>query len=241
LTSELLKYCHAVGRDQLATKLGVPWPDFSQWLFDTNLVPERMKRKLAKAVHVPADELLQQDWHGGAREALAVAKRRTDLTWPFAVLGWAAERQGDRATAVKHYTTGLTALGTTSDFTENWGHTPPQRTKFVVDRLKELHDAIPPKRLEDDFLKTALESSNSADFFQRVRKYWCERAGLAEEEGRYADAYEGYYRAGWDILVLDDIEIILDGLVRSAKAAGWPALASIASHHRQCLATPFGI
>ncbi len=234
LTSELLKYCQAEGGNQLATKLGVPWPEFSRWLFDTALVPEKMKRKLAKATRVPIDELFHQDWRGAVREAEAVAERRSDLTWPFAVLGWAAERQGDHVTAVERYTTGLTALGTASDFTENWGDFPPQKTKFVVDRLKELRDALPPEVLENDFLKTALESKHGADFFHHVRKHWCDRAALAEEEGRYADAYRSYYHAGWDILVLDDIEILLDGMERNAKAAGWPALASIASHHREC-------
>ena len=169
------------------------------------------------------------------REAEAVAALRSDLTWPFAVLGWAAERRGDLATAIKNYVAGLTALGTSSDFTENWGtgtFEPTQKTKFVVERLKELRDTLPPVVLENDYLKTALESKHSADFFNRVRKHWCERASLAEEAGRYADAYKYYCCAGWDIHVLDDIVSILDCMVRNAEAAGWSALASIASCHR---------
>jgi hypothetical protein len=236
LTSELLRYCRAAGGNQLAKKLRVGWPVFSQWLFDTELVPEKKKRKLAKVTRVSINELLQQDWRGAVREAEAVAALRTDLTWPFAVLGWAAERQGDPTTAVKHYVAGLTALGTSSDFTENWGwgtFEPTQKTKFVVERLKELRDALPPEVLENDYLKTALESKHSADFFGRVREHWCQWAALAEKEGQFADAYKYYYCAGWDIHVFDDMESILDCMERNAEAAGWPALASIASRHRK--------
>jgi len=236
LTSGLVRYCRAAGGNQLAKKLRVPWPEFSQWLFDTELVPEKKKRKLVRATRMPIDELLQQDWRGAVQEAEAVAAIRTDLTWPFAVLGWAAERQGDPATAVKHYVAGLTALGTSSDFTENWGagaFEPTQKTKFVVERLKELRDALPAEALENDYLKTALESKHSADFFGRVRQHWCQRAALAEKEGQYADAYKYYYRAGWDIHVFDDMENILGCLARNAEAAGWPPLASIASRHRE--------
>jgi hypothetical protein len=152
------------------------------------------------------------------------------------VLGWAAERQGDLTAAIKYYSAGLPALGTTSDFTEYWGKIEPrQMMKFVVTRLRELRESLPAEVLENDYFKVVMGSKHSRDFFEPVRRYWCERGALAEREGRYGDAYESYYGAGWDILVLDDMDQILDCIIRNAEAAGWPTLASIASQHRQGL------
>jgi hypothetical protein len=235
-TSGLQRHCRASGGNLLATKLGVPMPVFSQWLFDTGLIPKEMERNLAKATRMSFDDLSRQDWCGAVGHAERVVALRTDLSWPFAVLGWAAERQGDLTAAIKHYSAGLPALGTTSDFTESWEKIEPgQMMKFVVARLRELCDSLPPEVLENDYFKAVMGSKHSKDFFERVRQYWCERGALAEREGRYGDAYESYYGAGWDILVLDDMDQILDCLVRNAEAAGWLALASIASQHRQNL------
>jgi hypothetical protein len=235
-TSGLQRYCRESGGNLLATNLGVQWPVFSQWLFDTGLIPKDMETRLAKTTRMSFDDLSQQDWRGAVGHAERVVALRTDLSWPFAVSGWAAERQGDLEVAIKYYSAGLPALGTTSDFTESWEKVEPgQKMKFVVDRLMELRDSLPPEVLENDYFKAVMKSKHSKDFFDRVRRYWCERGALAEREGRYGDAYKSYYGAGWDILVLDDMDQILDGLIRNAEAADWPALASIASQHRQSL------
>jgi hypothetical protein len=235
-TSGLQRYCHAVGGNRLATKLRVQWPVFSKWLFDAALIPKKMERKLAKATRMSFDDLSQQDWSGAVLHAERVVALRTDLSWPFAVLGWAAERQGDITAAIKHYFAGLPALGTSSDFTECWETIPPgQKMKFVAERLKEFGDSLPPEVLESDYLNAFVGAKHSRGLFERVRRYWCERASLAERERRYGDAYESYYSAGWDILVFDDMGRILDGIGRNAEAAGWPALARIARQHRQGL------
>ena len=235
-TSGLERYCRAVGGNRLATKLGVQWPVFSRWLLDTRLVPKNMERKLAKATRMSFDDLSHQDWRGAVREAERVLALRTDLSWPFAVLGWAAERREDLAAAIEYYSAGLPALGTTSDFTEYWEKIEPgQKMKFVVERLNDLSDSLTPTLVENDYFHAVTGSKHSRDFFERVRRYWHERGALAEREGRYGDAYESYYSSGWDILVLDDMDQILDCIVRNAEAAGWPALASIASHHRHRL------
>lgn len=195
-----------------------------------------MERNLANATQISFDELSHQDWRGAVDQAQRVVAVRTDQSWPFAVLGWAAERQGDLTAAIKHYSAGLLALGTTSDFTEYWEKIEPgQKRKFVIDRLLELRDSLPPEVLENDYFKAVMGSKHSKDFFDRVRRYWSERGALAEREGRYPVAYESYYGAGWDVLVLDDMDQILDRLVRNAEGAGWPALARIARQHRQSL------
>ncbi|HUG89723.1 MAG TPA: SMI1/KNR4 family protein [Planctomycetaceae bacterium] len=85
-TSGLQRFCHASGGNLLATKLGVPWPVFSQWLFDTALIPKEMETKLAKATGMSFDDLSRQDWGGAVAQAERVAALRTDLSWPFAVL-----------------------------------------------------------------------------------------------------------------------------------------------------------
>ncbi|MCA9094558.1 MAG: hypothetical protein KDA68_13795 [Planctomycetaceae bacterium] len=234
--SDLQRYCWKKGCHGLAENLGVHWFEFSQWVFDSKFIPDNMREKLAKAVGIPFADLSRHDWSGAVDHAERVVATRTDLGWPFAVLGWAAERQGDLATAVKHYAAGLTALGTSSDFTEYWEKIGPgQKRKFVVDRLMDLSDSLPEDVLENDYFRAVAGSKHSKGFFDCVRRYWSERGESAEREGRYSDAYQSYYVAGWDMLVLDDIEEILDALARNAQAAGFQALASIAIQHRKSM------
>lgn len=167
------------------------------------------------------------DWRRAAEQAQQVAADRDDLAWPFAVTGRAAERAGDTAAAAAHYHRGLLAFGTAMGFAATW----EEGDRFFISRLRELEDELPDALRQDVYFSTVMRAGEGGDSVDAARSYWLDRARSAESEQRYADAYDAYYRAGWDVYVRDDIEQILEKLAACAEAAGWESLARIARHH----------
>jgi hypothetical protein len=232
LASGLSSHCRQVGGGRLAEKLGVEWPEFSRWLLDTELIPDKFKSKLGRITRMPAENLLRQNWDGAIQEAETVSKLRPDLAWPFAVMGWGAERENRLDVAVRQYYAGLKTLHSSADFTADWRLTdPPGFGKFVIERLRTLPEAVRRSDLEDGYLQAALAGKDQQEVFQGIRRYWVEEGQRAEEEGHPDRAYWCYYSAGWDLYCFDDVPEILVRLVRTARSAGWPALARLAQAH----------
>jgi len=237
-SSNLLTCCRQRGGQNLADSLGVPWSEFGRWLFDTRLVPENQRMALERATGIAVDDLLRQNWEAAAYEAEKVAQKRSDLTWPYAVLGWASERNGDLDSAVKWYFSGLRSLASTAGFTEQWSLRDAYgETKFVAERLSHHRGVLPPDVLDDKFVVAVKDAGNRVGLLNAVPKFWRDMAALAERENRPRDAYQNYYRAGWDVYVydFDDLEIILVSLSRHARTAGTESLARIAEHHLRAL------
>jgi hypothetical protein len=143
--SGLEQYCRRTGGSyELGASIGIDPSEIHNWFFDTALVPEKFKRSIAKATGQSVEALLRQDWGRANEHAEQVVRLRTDLSWPFAVSGWASERQGDRVLAVKLYQTGISAFGSAAEFTKHWGRPAGEgHTKFVIDRLCDLRDELP--------------------------------------------------------------------------------------------------
>jgi hypothetical protein len=230
--SGLEQYCRrTLGSRGLGKKLGVDWNEIHKWFFDTALVPEKFRKRIAEITAQSAEPLLAQDWEGAQEHAEAVIRLRKDLSWPFAASGWAAERQGDRARAIKLYQAGLAALGSAAEFTADWGRPAGEwHTKFVIDRLCDLRDELPTDLRQDGYLSAAADRANRP--YDKVRECWLKRGEEAERQQRHDLAYWFYYRVGWDLFFADDMELILERLEHAANAAGWRPLAKLAAHHR---------
>src|SRR6266446_5925211 len=194
-SSGLLRFCHKKGCGNLAEQLGVAWSKFSEWLFDTSLIPTSLMAELAKRTGIPPEAILHQDWEGATMHALRVRELRTDLSWPYAVLGWAAERLGHLQRAVDYYFAGLKTLETSADFTETWATSDFGIRKFALDRLRARRDVLSPEILHDSYVQATLKAEKEG---VAIRDYWLEQGQLAEQRGLNEDAYHCYYSAGWD-------------------------------------------
>ena len=226
LTCKLMDRCTEIGGWQIAERLGVPWPVVAEWLFDTALIPEQYRQPLSQTVNTSIDQLIRQDWDHAAEEAQRVRQLRPDLGWPYAIMGWAAERNHNPTAAVDHYLAGLETLGTSCGFMVKVEH------DFVVKRLGELRGHLPRESRDDPYLQAALAPRTPETFPSSIRGYWMGQAEEAEQRGQHDQAYRCYYSAGWDDFVANDMDVVLDGLVRTAEAAGYSALHCIARHHR---------
>ncbi|MFO0869253.1 MAG: SMI1/KNR4 family protein [Pirellulales bacterium] len=230
-------HCGLRGRSdyRVAQQLGVAWePDFVMWMFDTQLIPQERRGQLLKHFGTDAESLLRQDWEGAEQAALEVLGARSDLGWAHDIAGWAAERRGAVEVAIERYLVGLRP----SLFAD---HTVPFRTHWVADgfgkfaaaRLFEWRAQVPAEAARDPYLQQYWWHDPQT-LRDRISGFWHERARQAERSGQFAAAYDLYYQAGWD-LGLDQLTAyapILEGLERTAEAAGMPARARLAALHR---------
>jgi hypothetical protein len=229
-SSELQQKCLQMGGQRIARGIGAEWPEFRRWLFDTQLMPPEYRERLSLLTRTPADELLRQDWPGAAYEAERVLSLRKDLAWPYAVLGWANERSGDLEAASGYYLAGLEALGTSEGFTAGWHQRTGAQYKFVAERLLELQQTTTSPLAQQAYL-SALTASRHPAF--GIREHWISKGQAAEQQEFYERAYYYYYSAGWDVLLTNDMNDLLNSLERVATQGGYGALAQLASHHRQ--------
>ena len=228
LTTPLHRFCRKVGGGKCAESVGVAWSEFRRWLVDPYLIPDSQKNALSTVTTIPFEALTYQDWDRAAAEAKFVLDLRSDLYWPGAVLGRHYERKGDIESAVGQYYGAVRTLGTSQGFTAAWTVLSDTKSKFAAGRLRELSS----EAVDGDNYFQALTAQRAA---KAVRQYWFEKGEQAEKAGDYRTAYECYYKSGWDIPISDEIEIVLDHLIRAAREAGSPALSSLATHHRHSI------
>lgn len=217
------------GGGPLAERLGIDWNDFAQWLIDPALIPGKYKKSLAQYAGVRIEDLDKIDRHGALAWASRAAEKRPDLAWPFAVKGKCDLTKGDIKSAAQCFVSEMKALMTTYDFTGGWFAQPfPHRERF--ERLKE--HIIEDKAKDDGIVEFITMKVNL-----ETRDYWIPKAKAAEKNKDYPHAFKYWYAAGWDEFYTGDMEIILDGLTRSAQAAGYEALLKISKFHQENLQT----
>src|SRR5690606_10720002 len=83
--------------------------DVVQWMFDPSTMPGSIADRLAEHWQLPLEQWQQQGWELAAEHCQRVAQSRSDLAWVHDILGWAAQRKGDRDVAVDHYGRGAIA------------------------------------------------------------------------------------------------------------------------------------
>ncbi len=224
LSCELTRQRHGP-LGELADRLGVPWPTFWPWMFDTRTMPSPVRSRLADILACPVEPLLLQDWDRVRVEAERAQFLRPDLGWTHALLGYAAERAGDFPTALAQYQAGLGTLGRGAELNAF------VCGNFAAQRLHGLRAHWPADLVRHEYLQAALGRDGTGNRPGDLRAYWMGVAGKAESSGDYARAYQSYYAAGWDQLVYDDMDQVLQGLVRTAEGAGFRALHRIAQLH----------
>lgn len=223
---------------RLAQRLGVVWePDFVSWVFDTDMIPTVIRRRLEDVLTVSDGLLFAQDWHAAEQEARAVIGCRPDLGWAFDVAGWAAQRRGDPRQAVQYYLAGMRTSWFSDDtvrfrthwFEEGYG-------KFAAARLATLVEYLDDGQRDDPYLRIFLDN-NPQSLRARVHQHWLDLARAQERQGAQFQAYQCYYRAGWDLGLqsLGHYEEIFAGLQRTAAGAGADALAALARMYQRFL------
>lgn len=226
----------------IAHRLGINWePEYVRWLFDLAAVPMEAMQQIQEILHsngYPPTGWALQDW--GAAEALAhqVLQRRWDLGWAIDLAGWAALRRGELTTAANIYFRGRFASAFSNQsvrmrthwFDQNFG-------KFSLASLWNIRESLAPSDRDDPYVQ-AVWQTPSRLLQRQVQDYWINSGRELMRQGKFAQAYDHFYRAGWDLGAqrMTDYLDILSVLVECADAAGWQARAAVAAAHLACLA-----
>lgn len=219
-----------------AQALGVTWePEYVSWLFDTARIPPAWEAPLRARLGDGPEDPFAQDWTAAEAEALAVLAHRADLGWAFDIAGWAAERRGALDLAVARYLAGVQTSWFSDDTLRFRSHWYAQGYgKFAAARLAALETRLSSAQRDDPYLRIFLEREE-ATLRGRVQQHWLSRAREAGRRGAHREAYQFYYRAGWDLgmLPVSAYDEVFTELARAARADGSPALAAVAAlHHR---------
>lgn len=179
-----------------------------------------------------------------------IIDRRSDLSWPFEVLGRQHENAEDYGAAAEAYYAGRFASTFTSQAVRLGNHSFDRRHgKFSVSRLAHLlhqeatecvHTTDP--TLKDDGYVHAILNLDSRGIFEAIRIYWTSLANSFTATKDHASAYQATYAAGWDI-GNDQLEVynqLFSQLSSEAIALGWVSRAELIATHSRCLEERLG-
>jgi hypothetical protein len=224
LTSGLARYCREHGGEGLAQAVGVPWTTMAAWLADTDGVDLAARQRIARETSLTAEELFAQGWDRAEAAAAVASQDRIDLAWPGAVLGRAAERRGDLENAAEWYRRSLGGMQTTQSFTETWNE---PGCPFAASRLR----ALPAISSESDVhIRVCLKADLVA-----VRRHWLDAGDQRLRDGRAMEAFDCYLRAGWDWHFTNDMDVVLEHLLKAAEAAASLAWTALVGLHLEAL------
>ncbi len=220
LMTFLERKCREEGGQLIADAIGVDWREMSSWFTQPKGIAEQHRLALADRYGVSSEHLVSVDLGGAVECAKRVTGSRSDLAWPFAVLGRDARERGDDPAEAEFLAAELRAPAITAAFTETWT-APPGRHSERFTRLREHLTGL------DDLQLIEMKANGDP------RPYWIEKARQAEQSSDHATAYRCWFLAGWDDYHSDGMEEIMDALQRTATAAGFSALARVVEHHKK--------
>jgi hypothetical protein len=229
---------------QSAAMLEARWDqDVVRWMFDPATIPGPIVERLVDHWQLPLGSWKSQDWETAAGHCREIAAVRSDLAWVEDVLGWAAERKGDRESAIQHYARAAGASLFSDQSVRFRTHFDNDRVcKFSVARLIELgaDDRLDPEYVAKLVVETSPQDIDMTGWRDRVCQHWLgvadATAGGIDRESA-ARRYGLVYRAGWDV-GCDSIpryQSLLEELADAAERAGQTARARLAITHRDCL------
>ncbi|MDA7949874.1 MAG: SMI1/KNR4 family protein [Pirellulaceae bacterium] len=221
-----------------AQKLNVSWrPDFIQWLSDTRTIPEEKRSLLQEYYNLGEDELFNQDWEKVRDLLHPLVQKRGDLMWVLNLAGWQAEVLHQPDQAIMYYYQAIKASSFTDEsvrFRMNW--TEESFWKFPAARLYSYAKVVPEALKKDDYLQILWEQDIS-NLPNTVARYWFEKGVQCKRKGEYWQAYQNFYKAGWDVehSTLQMFPTILQELSVCANNSGGRGLARLAEMYHQAL------
>ena len=173
------------------------------------------------------------DWKEAERLALRLLSRRSDLAWAVDIAGLAAKRRGELVAASEIYFMGRFASAFSNQSIRMRSHGfEPQFGKVALAEMWNLRDHLSSAQRDDSYLQRVWQTP-ARDLQREVQKYWMSAGKQSMSAGNFANAYDNFYRAGWDIGAqrMTDYLDVFAGLIESAQAAGWTARANVAATH----------
>jgi hypothetical protein len=196
-----------------------------------------MREQIKQLAGLSCKDWPQQHWSRAVDLANQTLARRQDLGWAFDVQGWYRQRSGDAAGAASAYFAGRQTSAFSDQAVRMRTHWIEDRYgKFSIAQLGSLNQHLPSEQQQDAYLQTIWQAPEKLRL-TLVQEFWLSEGRQHMDNAAYGQAYDCFYRAGWDMGVqrLSEYQRILEWLVESAQAAGWHARAAVAKTHLACL------
>ncbi len=227
----------------IAQQLEMNWtPDYVRWLFDVATIPEEYQGRLGALAGISEESWPVQQWTQANDIAQEVLLRRSDLGWAFNIAGWHRQRVGDFAEASRVYFQGRYASAFSDQSVRLRTHWSDARYgKFSIAQLGLLAKHLSGSELDDIYLATIWQAPEKLRLTM-VQELWMNEGRKLLAGDAPDQAYDCFYRAGWDLGVqrLSEYQRILELMIQSAQAAGWTARLSVAKTHLACLLSRHG-
>ena len=204
--------------------------DLVKWSFDLDQMPEPIRQRLREQTGVAAS----QDWEAAAVHADRVSEIAPELAWAWEILGYAAERRGDLASAISAYQRASTCSVFTDQSIRLDTHWMAHASaKFSVARLRQL---CPDQVATSSYFQILLQPDGSQRR-QQATTYWTKQAWQMAEQNDHQQAHRCHMAAAWDLGAegISSYASVLDRISESALRAGQSGRAEVARTHRLCL------
>ncbi|TWT79826.1 hypothetical protein CA13_12330 [Planctomycetes bacterium CA13] len=225
---------------KIASEMGFAWNQIVEWMFDGKRMPKQAREKIQKQLKLPDIFFKKQDWETIMAHSQMCRELAPELTWPWDLVGYGHERQGNEHDAITYYQQGAMRSTFTDQSVRMHTHwTQMNAAKFSVARME---------KLDSDFIKRSpylslLRCGESNHSHQGVFDYWVNQAKQAERSNEAAKSIECLMQAGWDLGIdsIDQYGPLIDEIVEATKFANQTARSTLAKTHRNCLADRYGI
>ncbi len=209
----------------------------AEWSFDADRIPAERRRLLTSD---GVSLLDAQDWDAAAADALDVTRLAPELAWGWDIVGYAAERRGDRDSARRSYHQAAACSVFTDQSIRLATHwTAEQSAKFSVARLLQLD----PEEVSESAYFSALCHQDTQRRRLHTTAYWREQAARFQSQNDFSEAHRCFVAAAWDVGA-ESIEVyagLLEKIAENAHRSGQAGRSEIARTHRRCLQDRYGI
>ncbi len=221
-----------LSRDSMLLQLAGP-NELQRWRFDADLVPEDLRGRVSHILQKPIHEWSAQSWPLADELARRVLHHRTDLAWPWHIVGWALMKRGENEQALSTFHEGLQASVFTDQAVTMRTHWfDSAYGKFSAAQIAEL-DSFGDRG--NDYLRMLLATDSAKTATERVSDYWNNQAHHCEPS-QITNLYRYWYSAGWDLGCVrwQRFPEIFTGLIQATKSSA-PSLFRLISLHRKSL------
>ncbi|MEO1615305.1 MAG: SMI1/KNR4 family protein [Planctomycetota bacterium] len=197
--------------------------------FDHELATGEMKARF---------EGTTQDWASAELRSEQCNQVAPDLSWAWEIRGYALERRGQLEAATAAYEKALDCSSFTDQSVRLRTHGfTPDGQKFAASRM--LEQGLCPNHASRTAYLNCLNVDSGGERRRRVFQYFRDQAMAASGH----QAHQLWMRAGWD-MGAEPMSVygeILRSVSTSAEQAGYIAESTLASVHRDCFKSRYGI
>jgi hypothetical protein len=222
------------------------YPKALRNLIDDGLLVEACSCDLIESIinkSLPNDKeqsiknLSSQEWSEIEWLCEKIIRMRSDIGWSFALHGMSCEFRFAHERAQSSWFQGRFASAFSDQSVRlQLHHFEKHYKKCCIAQLVSKPSQLPDKIRNDGYLEQ-FTSSDANCLNSTIQNFWRQQGCEAMNQERFAEAYQAFYRSGWDLGAekLMAFHQILTDMREAAAQAGWVARSRVIQSYLECL------